>query len=205
MLLRLHILRRSLELKKECKDITGTLNEALKLPYLKDTKVIFTWLLDGFSNRPGAMSVCRGLIAVNAEWAARLVLFDDEEVKEAFMFTMGHEMTHQAGDCSFFGLSGKEKRFVNWVGEVHADFGGAELAFDGKVSKALTAVRYRANQRKSDKDSQAHPSWKRREEYLSYKRFDKELIERIAGDTGCDNGELIGKVSEFYSPIILEE
>ncbi len=143
-------------LKRNCNDISARLKAAKRLPFVGKTRIIFSWFLDGFSNHPGAMSVFPGLIVLNAEWAARLILIDDVDVKNAFRFTVGHEMMHQLGDYTFWETFTKDKRFVNWVGEVHADYGGSKLAFEGRVEEAILAVRYKAKELKIDRDSQGH-------------------------------------------------
>ena len=204
MLLRLHSWRRSLTFKKHCTDISARLKAAKEIPFVGNTKIIFSWLPDGFTNHPNAMSVLPGLIVVNAEWAARLTLLYDSDVENAFRLTVGHEMTHQAGDYIFWEAFTKDRRFVNWVSEVHADYGGAKLAFDGRVEEAVWAVRYKAKERKKDRDSQGHPSWKRREEYLRVNTFGRDLICRIAEDVGCQNKILIANVCDFYEEIALE-
>ena len=205
MLLKAHIWRRSVYFGKQFNGVGNALKEAKNLEFLKNVTVVFTWLLDGASCLPNAMSVCPGLIAVNAEWAARLVLVGDDIVKKVFRFTMGHEMTHQSGDYIFLEAFSKDRRFVNWVNEVHADYGGAELAFSGNINDAIMSIRYKSKDYPVDKDHQAHPSWKRREDYLKNKVFDDCLVKRIAADVGCSNGPLIDKVCRYYQPIKLTE
>lgn len=204
MLLETFIQRRARELGRPYRGTQSALAEACSLPFLNGTSIHFTWFLDGPTRRPNAMSMWNGLILVNAEWAARLVLYDDDEVREAFAFTMGHEMTHQAGDYSFFDLRGNGLRFVNWVSEVHADFGGAALAFDGRLEPAVRAIDYKRAGKKKDADSLAHPSWLHRRKYVETGAFDAGLISRIASDCNCRNMVLIDKVNEFYQPIKLE-
>jgi len=205
MLLRAHIWRRSKLYKKQYCHVGITLKNAKQYDFLKNVKVVFTWLLDGASCIPNAMSLFPGLIAVNAEWAARLVLIGDDEVKRAFRFTMGHEMTHQSGDYMFLEAFTRDRKFVNWVNEVHADYGGAMLAFDGNINDALSAVRYKAKDFLKDKDYQTHPSWKRREDYLKVGAFDIDLIKGIANEVRCSNNALIDKVCKHFEPIVLKE
>ncbi len=203
MFLWLHIRRRAGHYKKTCADIRSKLLEAKEPEFAKGTKIVFTWLLDGPSCRPNAMSVFPGLIAVNAEWAARLVLVDDDEVRNCFRFTLGHEMTHQAGDFSFWDIAGRDKKFVNWVSEVHADYGGALTACDGSIDDAVRALLYKSKEWKKDKDYLGHPSWHRRADYLRKGCFDRALVCRIAEDAGCKNSALIERVAMFYEPITL--
>ena len=161
MLLLIHIWRRSLDFGRKIDSILPILRDARKLDFIGETKIVFSWFLDGISNHPNAMSVVPGIIAVNAEWAARLVLFNSQEVKDAFRYTIGHEMTHQAGDYNYLEAFTVDKRFVNWVSEVHADYGGAVSAFNGDLNKAISAIDYKAKEIKKDNDHQGHPSWKR--------------------------------------------
>ena len=205
MLLLLHIWRRALYYRKKCGNIKQRLAEANDLSFVENTKIIFAWVLNGFSVHLDAMSVFPGLIAVNAEWAARLVLFDDEEVRDSYRYTIGHEMTHQSGDYVFWEFLTKDKRFVNWVCEVHADYGGTVYAFDGDIKKAIAAIEYKARDYKKDRDRQVHPSWQHRVEYLKDGRFDAALIKRIAEDVGCRNQILIEKITDYYSTIELTE
>ncbi len=204
MLLRLHIWRRALHYKKKYVNIKQKLQEANDISFVDNTNIIFTWLLSGISKHPNAMSVFPGLIVVNAEWAARLVIFDTEEVRDSYRYTIGHEMTHQSGDYVFWEAFTKDKRFVNWVSEVHADYGGTVHAFAGNIRRAVTAIEYKAKDYKNDRDRQVHPSWLHRKGYLKIGRFDSELIKCIADDVGCRNQVLIDKVSDYYSPIELE-
>lgn len=205
MLLQAHIWRRSKFYKKHYKDASSILKNAKQLNFTQNTKIVFTWILDGASCIPNAMSVFPGLIVVNAEWAARLVLLDDEVVKMAFRFTMGHEMTHQSGDYVFLEAFTKDRKFVNWVNEVHSDYGGAQLAFNGNINNAITSIRYKAKDFKVDQDSQTHPSWKHREEYIKKGMFDDILIKRIAYNAECSNKALIEKVCNHFAPIKLKE
>ncbi len=204
-LLRLHIWRRALYYKKKYIYSNSILQDSKNIDFADGTRILFSWFLDGISVRPNAMSLFPGIIVVNAEWAARLILFcDSKEVKDAFRYTIGHEMTHQSGDYQFWEAFTKDKRFVNWVSEIHADYGGALFAFEGNLKKALSALDYKAKDYKHDKDHQAHPSWSHRKDYLLSGRFDPDLIKRVAKDVGCNNRVLIDNVSSFYASIELE-
>lgn len=204
MLLLIHIWRRSLDFGRKFDSILPILRDARKLDFIGETKIVFSWFLDGISNHPNAMSVVPGIIAVNAEWAARLVLFNSQEVKDAFRYTIGHEMTHQAGDYNYLEAFTVDKRFVNWVSEVHADYGGAVSAFNGDLNKAISAIDYKARGIKKDNDHQGHPSWKRRQDYLKIGSFDDKMIQQIANDVGCRKRILIENVIKFYKPIVLK-
>lgn len=205
MFVLLHIWKKAFDVKPKIHNIKGKLDESIRIAFLGNTIVLFTVLLSSWSGHLNAMSVFHGLIVVNAEWAARLVLIGDDEVKRAFRFTMGHEMTHQSGDYMFLEAFTRDRKFVNWVNEVHADYGGAILAFDGNINDALSAVRYKAKDFSEDKDHQTHPSWKRREDYLKVGAFDIDLIKGIANEVRCSNNALIDKVCKHFEPIVLKE
>ena len=53
------------------------------------------------------------------------------------------------------------------------------------------------------KNTSDHPSWNTREYYAENYNFNKELIERIAKDVGCNNKDLIEKVCEYYNSDII--
>ena len=63
-------------------------------------------------------------------------------------------MTHQENDFSFFDFFTKDGIFVNWINEVHADFGGTEKAFNGERKKAICGMKYKLScKQKKDKDT----------------------------------------------------
>ena len=50
-----------------------------------------------------ASATIPGLILINAEWAARIVLYQkNQNMHDAFKLTVCHEITHQENDFSFF-------------------------------------------------------------------------------------------------------
>ena len=79
---------------------------------------MFSWLWDGGGKVPNASATIPGIIFINAEWAARIVLFpDNEDMHNAFRLTMGHEFTHQENDYFFLEPFTKNEKFVYWVNE----------------------------------------------------------------------------------------
>jgi hypothetical protein len=205
MLLDHYIKKRAKELGLPYMEAEPILREAVKLPFIDNTKIDFSLFLAGDLRQLNAISMWRGLILASAEWAARLVLEPGEEVRNAFIFTMGHEMTHQKKDYFFLGFPTSDKCFVNWVSEAYADFGGAMLAFDGKIEPSIFAMEYKRRNAKNNKDTISHPSWERRIRLVSSGSFDTELIHLIASDTGCKNEKLINALCRFYDPIKLKD
>ena len=171
----------------------------------KSKKIIFTWLWDCGGRTPNASATIPGIILINAEWAARIVLFpDDGDMHNAFRLTMGHELTHQENDYFFLEPFTKNEKFVYWVNEVHADFGGIVKAFDGNIKQGLRAMEYkRKGKIREDKDTFMHPSWERRMRFVSEYDFGANLIREIANIVGCKNDYLIEKVINHYDEIIL--
>lgn len=169
-------------------------------------KMVYSWLWDSGGRVPNASSTIPGLILVNAEWAAMIALYqENEKVHEAFKLTMGHEMTHQH-DKFFIAIPfSKDAKFIYWINEVHADFGGAVIAFDGDVARTAEAMQFkRVCKGNRDKDAYSHPSWQRRIEFIRNDNFDRELIYKIAIITGCKNERLIERVCDQYKDIQLK-
>lgn len=161
-------------------------------------KFKFSILQDGFSSLLGSSVTIFGGINCSPEWAARLVLFNDEATQNAFAMTIGHELTHLEGEFCKKGLHGEDKKFQSWLDEVHADFGSAEKMVDCDRNKLMESIEYKLNLKKKDKDANSHPSWRRRKYYAEHYDFDKKLIKKIANDVGCKNEGLIGEAIKFY-------
>lgn len=164
--------------------------------------VCFSFIKDGFCKTLNASSAIPGMIIFNYEWATHLIL-DKKGASDAFKVTIGHEISHQKKWFSTSKLSGVRKRFACWANEVYADF-GSSLVVDG-VDKdtIITALNYKRSEKKKDLDSNTHPSWARRIEYVTKHDFNQELIKMIASDAQCDDKELINKVTNFFPEIIL--
>ena len=132
-------------------------------------------------------------------------MFLNNEIKDAFTITIGHERVHLEKDFFYKKPINKfGKKFVNWVNEVHADFGAAEKMADSSRDKLILSMKYKLSLKQTDNDSPTHPSWKRRLEYASNYDFNEALIQRIATDTGCDNEVLINNINAYYKPINLK-
>lgn len=169
-------------------------------------KIFYACLWSMGSHIPNASATIPGVILINAEWAVRIV-FDqgNPTMHDAFTLTICHEMIHQERDFYFFDFFTNDGKFVNWVNEVHADFGGIRKGLDGKRNRASEAMKYKKSCRKKlDRDSRSHPSWEKRIEYIENYNFNKELIDRIALDCNCKNTRLITNVINFFEIIDLE-
>lgn len=162
-------------------------------------KIIFSLWKDGFTTLLNAKAVPPNYIIVSPEWATRLLLYDNEATRNAFLITLGHEMTHNENDFPTTGFHGKNKRFIDWVNEVHADFAAAEKMVECDRQKLLESIIYkRSFKKKWDKDDSSHPSWNKREIYAQKYDFNDVLIGQIQEDTECTNHKLVQKVKDFY-------
>lgn len=199
-LVRRHILAQAKKEKVRVQSIDAILKKQVAALGLNDNKIIFSWLLDFGRKTLNATAFFPGYIILNAQWAAHLVLYDSEMVNNAFRQTIGHELTHKENDYAFWEYFTKEKKFINWINEVHADFGSAEKTLDYSRDKLRQSLEYkRRAKRDKDKDSFTHPSWQTRCKYVEHYDFNEKLIKRVAKDTGCDNTGLIENVCRHYS------
>lgn len=83
-------------------------------------KIIYSWFWSAGVHVPNASATIPGLILINAEWASRIILNQDNpHMHDAFALTVCHEMTHQENDFYYFDLFSADGKFVNWVDEVH--------------------------------------------------------------------------------------
>lgn len=95
------------------------------LPAFKNIKIIFSAYF--FSPLTlGANSQFKNKIYVSSEWAVLLLKNDNEEIKNAFLFTLGHELTHKDKSFPTNKYRKKDLKFINWVNEVYCDFGAAK-------------------------------------------------------------------------------
>lgn len=179
------------------------LNQYTHLDILNGNRLVYSWAYDSGSKVINATALLHKTILVNAEWAARLALIKDQDTKDAFMITIGHELTHKEKDFFSFRYVLSYK-FISWVNEVHADFGAAEKMANSSRDKLILSIKYKLSLKHIDNDSSTHPSWKRRLEYASNYDFNEALIQRIATDTRCDNEVLINNISAYYKPINLK-
>lgn len=216
-----HIQSRSSKDNVPAKIFDDWLNKQENISLPNNVVLRFTTLKDGFSSLLSASAHLPYYIIASPEWAARLFLFDSEATRNAFTITIGHEITHIDGDFPNTKLTRNDKKFVNWVNEVHADFGAAEKMVEYNRQKLIGSMQYKMDAKKKPKckllnnfikkvlnllhsDEYTHPTWETRLEYATNYNFDKELINEIAKNTDCTNENLIKKVCEYYEPIVLK-
>ena len=168
-------------------------------------KIRYAWFWSAGVHVPNASATIPGLILINAEWASRIVLNrDNPYMHDAFALTVCHEITHQEKDYYYFDLLSVDGKFVNWVDEVYADFGGVQKGLEANRSRATFAMEYELScKKKKDKDTRSHPSWDKRINYILNYDFNEELIDKIAVDCGCNNDKLISSIKCFFDEIKL--
>ncbi len=190
------------ELPHNYRDI---LSDEIRKYAARGLKIGCSWLWDGGGSVPNATSTIPGVILINAEWASTLVLrYNEEIVRDAFGMTMGHEITHQEGDYFYLEPFTKSSKFVNWVNEIHADFGGIKKVFDGDMDRGLRSLEFKMKCKgKRDRDRHSHPSWKHRMEFVSNGIFDDKTIKKIAIMTECKDEILVERVCDYYGDIFL--
>lgn len=143
-------------------------------------------------------------IALNAEWAAHIVLKGHKpEVQNALLCTIGHELTHKDGDL-YPTFRKKNNKFIFWVNEMHADYGSAQKMVNSERIRLLSAMEYKLSQKKSDTEGSDHPSWRKRIYYVkNFETFGDELINRVFSDTQCESEELLEKAKKHFQEIHL--
>ena len=218
-----HVLLKAFATKKKLpKKINQFVNNYKNEKLPKKYEIIFTLWKDGFSSLLNAKAVPPNYILVSPEWATKLLLYNDEATQNAFLITLGHEITHNEGDFPDINYRKGDKRFINWVNEVHADFGAAEKMVNSDRQKLKDSMQYKMDAKKKPRckflnnfikkvlnllhsDEYTHPTWETRLEYAKTGAFNKALIEAIAKQTGCTNNKLINDISKFYGDIVLKD
>lgn len=205
-LVRNRIKQRALEWNIELQDnYELILNEYNKLDFLCGNKIRYSYLYDNGSTVINGNGLIYRTILINAEWAARLVLFNDKSTENAFLFTLGHELTHKEQDFFRIVFHKNDYKFIFWTNEVHADFGAAKKVASSNKIKLMESIAYKANLNKNSQPTMFHPSWQQRKTYAETGTFNKDLIEMIANQTGCTNNKLINEISKFYGDIVLKD
>ena len=177
----------------------------------KKIKVLFLLWKAGFSKSIEATAIFPLFVICSYEWAVQLVIDNSENIINAFLITLGHELAHKDGDFAVLFwerkskhyLHKKDRKFVNWVTEVHHDFAAAEKMVGSSKEKLIESIDYKIAVKPNNTDSPSHPSWKQRKLYAEIGAFNRKLIDIIALDTDCTNITLIEEVSCFYKDIIL--
>lgn len=219
-LIKVHIIHRSNKLNKSIPNDIGSKIDEYENMFAPDNLVKFSFIKDGFSVLLNGKATGSNRILLTPEWAARLLLCNDDDTINAFLLTVGHEMTHNEGDFSTKGFHGINKKFINWVNEVHADFGATQKMVYSNKEKLLNSIDYKIAAKEEKKNillkllektvlvfinETSHPSWKQRKVYAETGVFDKALIETIAINTGCIDNDLINDVVNYYQEIILND
>lgn len=208
ILVQIHIRKRALQVKKNVPPNCVEVLKEIENSFSNDNiKIRFSFLKDGGATFINATSIIKGYVLFNAEWAAMCILFNDNDTRNAFIITLGHELTHKDGDFKKKLKNKIDKQFIYWINEVHADFGGVQKTYHSSRRALVNSCEYKYNykikQKREDEDKTTHPSWQRRKEYAEKYNFDETLIKRIANDTGCNNATLIEQAISFYDKIIL--
>lgn len=125
-------------------------------------------------------------IILNSRWAYQIVSNNNEQTKNAFRITIGHELTHKEGELIAFKYKKKSRKIINWINEVHCDFAGTEKMEKRSRISLVDSCDYKRRNKtaKADSDTDTHPSWTKRAEYARNYDFDERLIARIIDDTG---------------------
>lgn len=196
---------------KKPTNIGKRLNDYRKSINTNENLIVFSFFQSPLSFDLNASSIIPKVITVSPEWAATLILSNDDATKNAFQITKGHELAHKDGDFAVLFWERKRKRyihkedrkFVNWVTEVHHDFAAAEKMVESSKKKLIESIEYKIAMKPNNTDSTSHPSWKQRKSYAEIGAFNRQLIDTIAFNTDCTNITLIEEVSCFYKDIIL--
>lgn len=192
-------------------EIEKRLKQVDLLSSTKKIKVLFLLWKAGFAKSIEAIAIFPSYVICSYEWAVQLVINDSEDTFNAFLITLGHELAHKDGDFSVLFWERKRKcyickedrKFVNWVTEVHHDFAATEKIVGSSKEKLIESIDYKIAVKPNNTDSPSHPSWKQRKLYAEMGAFNRKLIDIIALDTDCTNITLIEEISCFYKDIIL--
>lgn len=179
-------------------------------------KIVFSWFYNQ-SDFLNASARLKNFIILNSRWAYQIVKDNNEQTRNAFCITIGHELTHKEGDIckSKYGIGAR--RFICWVNEVHCDFGGAQKMADSDREKLLMSCEYKQDikksnikvkkfnkkTKKSDEDAESHPDWEKRINYVKEYDFNEKLIKKIAEDVNFHDEEIIQRVCHEYDDIYL--
>ena len=203
-LIKIYIFIRVLQCNiKRYEDVNVILDKYENLIKGQHYELKFSFFYDFITTQESMCLTRANTIVANPAWAAKLVLFNNPEIEGVFFITAGHEMTHIEKEFSDKHLNAKNRKFVKWVNEVHADFAAAEKMVGSSKEKLIKSIDYKIAVKPNNTDSPSHPSWKQRKLYAEIGAFNRKLIDIIALDTDCTNITLIEEVSCFYKDIIL--
>lgn len=198
-----HIYKEAKRLKKSVpKNYKDILQRYIDMNPSTQHKLLFLWTYDSGSPILNANAALPGCITFNAAWAARVVLYDSIDTRNAFLITIGHELAHEEGDFYQKISSKSDLKFLSWINEVHADFRAAELLCKTRKD-LLLAIDYKKSLRENDINAISHPSWNNRRYYVENYDFTNELIRQIANDAESKNDNIINKACNYFTPIHL--
>ena len=169
-------------------------------------KIIYSWFWSAGVHFPNASATIPGLILINAEWASRIILNQDNpHMHDAFALTVCHEMTHQENDFYYFDYFQLMENLLIGLTKSSADFCGVKRGLEGDRSRASFAMKYKLScKKKKDRDTRSHPSWNKRINYIVNYDFNDDLIDKIAFECGCNNDKLITNVKNYFDVIELQ-
>lgn len=214
-LLAIYVYMSTKQKKMKVKDKINLLNKELEQFDQSSIKLRYDFIFM-LGTTLNATAILPKTIIINSAWIKKIIFdYDNPIMHDAFLMTINHEMTHKEKNhhsllfkfkriCySLYNLK-NDRKFFNWVDEVHADFGGINKAFDGNRNKAISIMEYKLISKKTDEDTKSHPSWKKRITYVSNYDFNEKLIDKIANDCNCMNEKLISLMKNYYGNIILK-
>lgn len=187
---------------KDEKYIRIVIDKYNALSQTKNIFLIYDYIFFGFSSI-SASSVIPNTVVISFGWLRKLIENNDLSTENAFLIMLGHELTHKKGDFSQkLCFRRADRKFVNWVNEVHADFGAAKEMAGGSRKALVESVKYKLLLKPYSTDTHSHPSWARRLEYATNYNFDETLIQKIAADAAA-SASLLQPVIAFFQPIVL--
>lgn len=81
--------------------------------------IVFSCFQSALNGILNAGSIIPKIITISPRWAVQLILFDSSETRNAFLITIGHELTHKDGDFSMLSKEGPDRIFISWVSTVY--------------------------------------------------------------------------------------
>lgn len=201
---------------KRYEDVNTILDKYENIIKAQCYELRFSFFYDFITTHESMCLTRSNVIVANPAWASKLILFNNSEIEDVFLITSGHEMTHIEKEFSYRHLKAENRKFVKWVNEVHADFGGAKIMADSSKERLLSCIDYKIRLKSLGKQywikrlirqliGSTHPSWQQRRIYAETGVFDKALIETIAINTGCIDKDLVNDVVNYYQEIVLND
>lgn len=142
-----------------------------------------------------------------------LVVAKSKSWETAFMHSVGHEFGHSFDPKkgkNFMFRSKEERRFYNWICEVHSDFEGISFMkrFYPTYSRktVLNAVEKKAEfydkaKKPGKYATMTHPSWKLRVALMkNHEQYSEEIIKEVARAAGCTNQDYILEMHSTLLP-----